>query len=625
MKLGYNAWDPMRTGSRNILSVLFSAAGAALAVISISADLEPFAKGLKGLISMDGMLQFLPLPFFRTGGAVLGVCLFIIPWLSARAGRIPDGKHEVESSGDRRFILAAAGLALAAVLTVHWFAFRGMLLTPDEYAYLFQAELFASGRLWAAAHPLQEFFPAPFIVDHQERLFSVFPHGWSLILIPGVWAGAPWLLNPLIGALTLFLLYRMGLRHFDRPTARWAVVITLCSPFFLFNTATGFSHSSSLFLVMLILLLVLGEAADRPGSEGGRDSGSGRRSSPAAKAPLSLAIGLLSGMLAITHHLDLFFLVPALCYFTFRRFSLRIAVIRAACLALGLILPLALLFWLWGKQTGSPLITPISLYIPTTDFPGEVPADGSLFTFMRRREAIYIGIAHTTQWLLMLCLWIFPGAPLFMLPLLGVRKNTCDWIIIFGAAALGMGYFFYHSPGGWQYGPRFFYPVLPGLALLVARGIVRSPALAARIMRRPVRCSWLPMAAVSLILAGAVFTIGVGSFLRVLTTNLSRPMRAIHEAGAEPSILFLGFEEASHLTNATRNSPDFDDPVLVCRDLGAKNRALMDFYPDRSYFFLDAGNLQELGLQPEKVSWREVERPIFEAPDTLPEGRSGGE
>lgn len=614
----------MKAGGKNILSILVSAAGAALVAVSISAGLEPFVKGLKGLISMDGMLQFLPLPFFRAGGIILGLGLFLIPWISARTGHAREGGHEKGGSGDRLFILAAAGLALAAVLTVHWVAFRGMLITPDEYAYLFQAELFAGGRLWAEAHPLPEFFPAPFIADVQERLFSVFPHGWSFILVPGVWAGVPWLLNPLIGALTLILIHRMGLRHFDRPTARWAVIITLCSPFFLFNTATGFSHSSSLFLVMLILLLVLDGAGDRKGPEADRLSAESRGAGPAAKAPLAFAIGLLSGMLAITHHLDLFFLVPALGYFTFRRFSLRTAAVRAACLVLGLVLPLAFLLWIWYLQTGNPLTTPISLYIPTTDFPGEVGADGSLFTFMRK-EAFYIGIAHTTQWLLMLCVWVFPGAPLFVLPLLGVRKIPGDWLILSGVAALAMGYFFYHSPGGWQYGPRFFYPALPGLALLVARGIVSSPDLASRILRRPVRCSWLPMAAVSLMLAGAVFTAGVGSFLRFLSTNLTSPMRSIREAGAEPAILFLDFEDPSHLTNATRNSPDFDDPVLFCRDLGERNRDLMDYYPDRRYFFLDARGLMELGLQPEKVGWREVERSMDEAPDPMPAERGGEE
>ncbi len=76
----------MKAGGKNILSILVSAAGAALVAVSISAGLEPFVKGLKWLISMDGMLQFLPLPFFRAGGIILGLGLFLIPWISARTG-----------------------------------------------------------------------------------------------------------------------------------------------------------------------------------------------------------------------------------------------------------------------------------------------------------------------------------------------------------------------------------------------------------------------------------------------------------------------------------------------------------------------------------------------------------
>jgi hypothetical protein len=115
-------------------------------------------------------------------------------------------------------------------------------------------------------------------------------------------------------------------------------------------------------------------------------------------------------------------------------------------------------------------------------------------------------------------------------------------------------------------------------------------------------------------LTSALFILGVGTAMRTLTTNLNRPLRAIREAGAEPAIVFLGFRDPSHLTNATRNSPDFDDSILVCRDLGGKNRALMNFYPDRRYFYLDAKYLEELGSKPDRVGWREIYPSMYEEP-----------
>src|SRR5262249_30204014 len=77
------------------------------------------------------------------------------------------------------------------------------------------------------------------------------------LLTIGVLLGMPRLVNPVLGAGTLLLLYAIGKRLYTRQVALLAALFALASPYFLFNTASYFAHTASLFFVALLVFLLM--------------------------------------------------------------------------------------------------------------------------------------------------------------------------------------------------------------------------------------------------------------------------------------------------------------------------------------------------------------------------------
>ena len=119
--------------------------------------------------------------------------------------------EEEEFMSVRRILLIAA-IFLVEALLVHFLLAQRFPLSGDDYSYLYQAKLFASGKL-SAEDPIYN--PSlPFygcietycLRDYQGHRFSKYPPGWPALLAVGVKLGVPWLVDPLLGALLIFLI-----------------------------------------------------------------------------------------------------------------------------------------------------------------------------------------------------------------------------------------------------------------------------------------------------------------------------------------------------------------------------------------------------------------------------------
>ena len=185
--------------SKNRISVLYLLTGLLLIMVSAVSDMTMITGLIKEKILFDPFLHMVPALFFRVSCLVLGICLLILPWIPFRTASVSQASTPADTH--RWFLIIVMGLTLAITLSIYRFVFLGMLITPDEYAYDFQARLFAQGSLSARTHPLQVFFEAPYIAVHKERLFSIFPSGWSLLLSLGSMFSVPWLINPLLGVM----------------------------------------------------------------------------------------------------------------------------------------------------------------------------------------------------------------------------------------------------------------------------------------------------------------------------------------------------------------------------------------------------------------------------------------
>jgi hypothetical protein len=162
-------------------------------------------------------------------------------------------------SATRKLIISAAFFFEA--LLVYFVLTQRYPISGDDYSYLYQAKLFAAGKLWAQdplydpSLPFYDCVETYCFRDDQGHRFSKYAPGWPAILALGVRLGAPWLVNPLLGALLVFLMLEYTERRFGKEHVRvLALLVTLC--FFLsYYAASCRAHiSCALFIFSAFLL-----------------------------------------------------------------------------------------------------------------------------------------------------------------------------------------------------------------------------------------------------------------------------------------------------------------------------------------------------------------------------------
>ena len=139
---------------------------------------------------------------------------------------------------------AGAPLVVLALVAINQLVLLDFPNSGDEYAYLYQARTMATGRLWNAPIAPAGVFALNYIVQEPGRAYGSFPVGWPLALAAVIRVGVPpWLLAPVLGALTLGLVWHLGSRLYSPRVGVSAAALVAISPFFLFNGASYFSHT----------------------------------------------------------------------------------------------------------------------------------------------------------------------------------------------------------------------------------------------------------------------------------------------------------------------------------------------------------------------------------------------
>ncbi len=513
----------------------------------------------------------------------------------ARRGTLP---WQGRKTGSVALILFALTLPLYA--TLEWFAFQRFPFTPDEFAYLFQAKVLASGHLTAACHPLQKFFTSAFIAEWRGRRFSIMPPGWSFFLVPWVRMGVAWLAAPLLSSLSVVLVYLLGERIYDRTTGVTAALLTALSPFFLYMSGTFFAHPLSLFLV---LLFTLGTVAMERGTIGGA---------------VALGLGLVLGAVPVVHHFDVFLLLPFLLLLAGRLLKgprgdrAEVLLIAVVSLTFFVVFTGAYDYAL----TGSPFKTPHEVYVKAWNFLGEIPRYGSIVGIHSLGE-LKARILRLGGQLLQLNLVLFPLAPLvFFLPVFSREATRWDRLLTAAVVCMFSAYLFYWCKGGFQFGPRYYYPAIGFFQLLVVRGLrllhrVGEGRRWGRVLRGGV-----PM----LFILALGFEVGLSAGVVPMVKDVADYARVIEDVGGwferrgvRNSVVFLTPSREDRNTDEVkillrvRNEPDFSDPNLTVSDRGAENRELMDFYPERRFFLYEI-DIDRL-VQGKEMRWREIASP----------------
>jgi hypothetical protein len=160
--------------------------------------------------------------------------------------------------------VAGAAMILLAVGTVK--IYHAYPLCMDEYAPVFQAKLFAAGRIWAQLPPgVLDWFVVPgfngsFLIGSHEtgRVIEGYWPGFAALLAPFTLLGAPWLCNPVISGVALLLMYKIAVAiGGDKRAGGWAVLFALGSGAFIADGISFYSMQAHLTLNLLFVWLLL--------------------------------------------------------------------------------------------------------------------------------------------------------------------------------------------------------------------------------------------------------------------------------------------------------------------------------------------------------------------------------
>ncbi|MGQ0704307.1 MAG: hypothetical protein ACT4PM_14370 [Gemmatimonadales bacterium] len=356
------------------------------------------------------------------------------------------------------WVVGFAVLSSLLSILVARMVFSGKPLLIDEIIQVFQARILASGRLWIPAEPHQFFFSSLHLVEQEGRVYSQFPVGGAAMLALGRLVRAEWLVNPVLGGLSVLGFGMLARRIEPRAgTALLATALFALAPFGVIMAGSHMNHVATLgwlLVGMLGLTRAAGLTRSGPGEPRFRDG---------------LLTGLGFGLAATIRPADAAaFALPAaawLAWRTVRQPRRNLAPLLGA--GLGVALPLLVLGWVNLETTGSPWRFGYAVLWGESHDLGFHPAPwGPVHTPARGVELINL-------YFLRLQTYLFEAGLPSLLPALAglglTRKLAPFDRYLLAAGALLAGLYFAYWHDGFYLGPRFLFPLLPLLALWTAR------------------------------------------------------------------------------------------------------------------------------------------------------------
>ncbi|HEV8384795.1 MAG TPA: hypothetical protein VGQ11_07975 [Candidatus Acidoferrales bacterium] len=333
---------------------------------------------------------------------------------------------------------------------------------PDEATYLFHAKYFAAGELYLPMPPDAEALHVDFTIADGTKWYSVVAAGWPAVLAIGVWLGAPWLVGPLLGGLTVLLAHALFRRLYDREIADASALLMAASPWLLYLSASLMTHGLTAVLALLGLL----------GVESARERGS---------AAGGVLAGLSFGALLHARPLEAVIVagVAGIWWLAAGWKKLRIAALGSTAV-IGAAMTTLLLAY--NKMlTGSINKIPQNVWTDLAYYPGSnrigfgkdignfgwtgldaLPGHGPIDVVMNTNHNLYMLNFEIFGWA---C-----GSILFALLLVLLRRSQRDGLLWGLVAATWAGLSCYWFSGGPDFGARYWYQMFVPLVALTALG-----------------------------------------------------------------------------------------------------------------------------------------------------------
>jgi len=437
-------------------------------------------------------------------------------------------------------------------------------VTDDENVYLFQAQLLASGHLYAEGlpAPIRPAFDNQFIVNGDRR-YGMYFVGHPAIMAVALKLGAIDWVGSVEAALTFLLAVALATRLYGPRTATLTGILLALSPFFILISATAMSQpTSALFLTLFWYAALRIETAPRSliwwTAAAGALSIAGL-TRPQTAALLALPPVVRLGWLISQRRLRPGWSAPA-----------AFVVILAAGAATFL--------WVNHVTTGSMFLSSYTAYWRWSGRTWPVPRGPGWALF-----AISQNLAQLNVWLF--------GWPLSLVFVPFFRRTSAAWTLVAIPLVGIVGYgLMMGVPTLASVGPVYYAELIVPVAILSASGMERAVTWTRTQLGEGFATRMLVAWPAALVLAClAVFVpVQLGS-IRLMAEIARSPYDLVEQHGPEHAVVFVhslpalsGISPGAWVYYHRNNSPDLSDRVLFVKDLGPEaNRRLLAYLPNR--------------------------------------------
>jgi hypothetical protein len=454
------------------------------------------------------------------------------------------------------FLTVLFFVALACCLGAHFAVVGHYPAMGDEFCYMFGADHLGSGKLYVESPPMRDHFQSWSIIN-DGRWYSKVTIGWPLLLAAGRLADLEFLVNPILAAFCVLLLFLIGHALYGAEGGLLAAFWGLITPFFIMMSGTYFPHTATALFSLLFIYFML------------RAFEKDRWAFPVL-AGLSMAYLLMirpgdAGVLFLG-------MIPMVAYHFVRSGDRKKTALKIAIMGALFFVGVGLLMLINQIQNGSPLLFGYEKFGP-----------GEKWGFGPYGHTLLKGLWNTAYSMMRIGSWGVPFVGLFMLiSLFGKNWSTRLFVVpVIGTMVLYAGFY---TLAGFEIGPRYYLPMYL-LAMIPASGgaiLVRDHLKKWRVPGSPAFIACL--ASSTLIFMAASVLPRMLATVKAQMAIVAEPSKTMHAPPVEsPSLIFLRDHLYMKNTFLNRNTWRYNDRkhVFVLYLMPEDNKKVMEMFPDR--------------------------------------------
>ncbi len=539
----------------------------------------------EGATSVSPLLHKV-LRFFIAGSPLFILSTMVLWCLLFWAGFIPALEREIDHLWQRMkarpatavWILSFFFLSVAVLLC---YLIYGLLpRIPDSVAQYVHAKVIASGHLLGAPLPAESFdtlcmITRPFLISHYMPLHAIIQAAGHLVHMP-------WLVNTLLGATCVWLIYLLAYETHGRDTALRAAIIASLCPYMLLMSAEFMNHASSLLLASLFYLGFV-RAYKYHRIRDGLLAG-------ACLGLILLTRTFTAAMLAYPGALYVFFWL--IC-----KRDIRLGLLRgfAPCAVMaGAFIPLVMQFNI--LTTGNALVFSNQITQGQYNTIGFGPVPPGMRDWVGTEfHDFWRGVLYSSNNLVglnyFLLRWPFPALLLVASAFLLRSRNEWNLIFLTFFGCMLLGHTLYYTQD-WCFGPRYLYETAPLLIILMAEGL-RRVTVYVRFFSgiRPKQKCLRPF--ILLFILTGVATTGYSLLPDHNIDGCTVVHRNIYHTARERGMknVLLLVPGLDYITSAAALPPHDTTDVIIVRDgNNEENQFVMEYFPRRDVFRVDENN-----------------------------------